>query len=38
MAFPYVMAAALMAVCALVGAAVRPGDLSRKELADAGAA
>lgn len=38
MAFPYVIAAGLMAVSALVSAAVRPGDLARKELADAGAA
>jgi MFS transporter, DHA1 family, tetracycline resistance protein len=38
MAFPYLIAAALMAVSALVTTAVRPGDLARKELADAGAA
>jgi predicted MFS family arabinose efflux permease len=38
MAFPYLIAAGLMAVSALVTTAVRPGDLARKELADAGAA
>jgi len=38
MGFPYLVAAAIMAVSALVGIAVRPADVARKELADAGAA
>jgi DHA1 family tetracycline resistance protein-like MFS transporter len=38
MAFPYLFAAGLMAVSALVTTAVRPADVARKELADAGAA
>ena len=38
MAFPYLMGAALMVVSAIFAAAVRPADVARKELADAGAA
>jgi DHA1 family tetracycline resistance protein-like MFS transporter len=39
MGFPYLAGAAVMAVCAVIGAAIRPADAAtRKELADAGAA
>ncbi len=38
MAFPYLMGAGLMVVSAVFAAAVRPADVGRKELADAGAA
>jgi DHA1 family tetracycline resistance protein-like MFS transporter len=38
MGFPYLMAASLMVLSAVIAAAVRPADVARKELADAGAA
>jgi DHA1 family tetracycline resistance protein-like MFS transporter len=38
MGFPYLVGAALMAVSAVIGRALRPQDAARKELADAGAA